>query len=713
MAAQRQQNWQGQQRIDLPHLRAVESGVAYDFDLLAGEILAGRLPVVVQGFEVLTAGAVGADAEALVVKTAEGIVIHYEASEAGSIHRVPADRADEVLAPTNARVLGSFTPGATNFVGLDLVRLSDDSTADVVQFLTPSTNEETAQTVALARSMDYRIVVSTQEFSATPGICPIAKVVTNLQNKVVTITDARWLLFRLGAGGSAVSAVSPYAWPGGRDEDVSSLSTVAGDRSLNNLKDWLNAAMTRLWELGGGEFWYSPTADRNVNFGGVGVVFTSTGEPFEYVGGHLHWKDLRFVFDNSKAAVNEVLAQNTDVAGLTDLAAGECLYVDLDRSADRTVALTNPLIAKKGPLKTLGGSDVPGNRYVLAWRPGAAAEVYIRNQPYPVGGSLKLGTTLSAGAVKTSVNPDTGTWVPTQPVAALLAMVGAASYSVTGGGLSHNTDVGSGHLVAAGDLVIGRGTSAGDHNVFLTTDGNLYETRIRGTSSFAAASKAALKVEQLSGDPDDHVLHAGGDNGADTGEALVVEVGGAVHLRPAVIQPLPPAPSAAFPARSKLYSRPTKNFGTAVTLATDVGLAAYTPAGSGVGKTLTANANGALTVDGSGVSVGNRILVKNEAGANRVHNGVYVVTATGDGSNPFVLTRATDADQTLDWQENLTFYVNSGSVNGDTYWKADNGRVVVDTDLITFTITDSDRRDEVVVMWHDGSVSVLAQSPSY
>jgi hypothetical protein len=86
------------------------------------------------------------------------------------------------------------------------------------------------------------------------------------------------------------------------------------------------------------------------------------------------------------------------------------------------------------------------------------------------------------------------------------------------------------------------------------------------------------------------------------------------------------------------------NFHQAVRLATTAALPAntYNNGTGGVGATLTANANGALSVDGTAVVAGNRVLVKDEvAGAN---NGVYTVTQVGSGSVPYILTRATDFD---------------------------------------------------------------------
>jgi hypothetical protein len=67
------------------------------------------------------------------------------------------------------------------------------------------------------------------------------------------------------------------------------------------------------------------------------------------------------------------------------------------------------------------------------------------------------------------------------------------------------------------------------------------------------------------------------------------------------------------------------------------------PAGTGVGATLTGQTNTALQIDGVTVSVGKRVLVKNQTSA--FQNGVYNVTQQGDGSTvPYILTRASDYD---------------------------------------------------------------------
>jgi hypothetical protein len=132
------------------------------------------------------------------------------------------------------------------------------------------------------------------------------------------------------------------------------------------------------------------------------------------------------------------------------------------------------------------------------------------------------------------------------------------------------------------------------------------------------------------------------------------------------------------------------NFHQSVRLATTAALPAntYNNGTSGVGATLTANANGALSVDGVAVVVGNRILVKNEAaGAN---NGVYTVTQVGDGSTPYILTRATDFDSSGSGVDQIDagdfFLVTAGSTQSNTSWVQQTPLpITVGTTAIVFT----------------------------
>jgi hypothetical protein len=114
------------------------------------------------------------------------------------------------------------------------------------------------------------------------------------------------------------------------------------------------------------------------------------------------------------------------------------------------------------------------------------------------------------------------------------------------------------------------------------------------------------------------------------------------------------------------------HFHEAVALATTAALPAntYNNGTSGVGATLTANANGALSIDSTLTVVAERVLIKNEvAGAN---NGVYVVTQVGSAGTPYILTRATDFDSVGTGVDQIDegdfFLVTSGVANLNTAW---------------------------------------------
>jgi len=70
----------------------------------------------------------------------------------------------------------------------------------------------------------------------------------------------------------------------------------------------------------------------------------------------------------------------------------------------------------------------------------------------------------------------------------------------------------------------------------------------------------------------------------------------------------------------------------------------YNNGASGVGATITAVANGALSMGGGSPTATQRVLVKDEIGGNAAYNGIYVVTQAGTSLLPFILTRATDYD---------------------------------------------------------------------
>jgi hypothetical protein len=118
-------------------------------------------------------------------------------------------------------------------------------------------------------------------------------------------------------------------------------------------------------------------------------------------------------------------------------------------------------------------------------------------------------------------------------------------------------------------------------------------------------------------------------------------------------------------------------------VATTAVLPAVTASGTGVGKTLTANAVGVLTVDSVATVLNDRILVKNQvAGAD---NGLYKVTTEGTAGVAFVLTRAIDADQNAEVTAGMFTFVTEGTANADTGWVlSTNDPITVDTTSLSF-----------------------------
>ena len=114
------------------------------------------------------------------------------------------------------------------------------------------------------------------------------------------------------------------------------------------------------------------------------------------------------------------------------------------------------------------------------------------------------------------------------------------------------------------------------------------------------------------------------------------------------------------------------NFHQSCRYATTTALPAniYNNGSSGVGATLTAVVNGALSVDGVAVAATQRILVKNEVA--QANNGVYTVTQAGSGILPYILTRASDFDTAGTGVDQIDagdfFLITAGSTLANTSW---------------------------------------------
>ena len=102
------------------------------------------------------------------------------------------------------------------------------------------------------------------------------------------------------------------------------------------------------------------------------------------------------------------------------------------------------------------------------------------------------------------------------------------------------------------------------------------------------------------------------------------------------------------------------------------------------GQTLTANSNGAIQVDGVTLSAADRVLLR--AQADGTQNGIYTVTTVGDGSNPFVLTRALDSNTSSEVGAGAFMFVEQGTANsGKSFIQSVSGPTL-DSDALVFSV---------------------------
>lgn len=303
----------------------------------------------------------------------------------------------------------------------------------------------------------------------------------------------------------------------------------------------------------------------------------------------------------------------------------------------------------------------------------------------PTNGAISLGGTLVVANGGTGANTLSGylkgngtsaftgvATIPNTDITGLgtMSTQNANAVAITGGtisGLSAPIAVASGGTGAATltGYVKGTGTSA------LTASSTIPNTDITGlgTMSTQSASFVAISGGAINGTTIGAITPAAGTFTTVNATSGTL---GSVALTTGTITT---APSSGNDIVNKTYADGIAgglNFHQACRLATTAALPAntYNNGAFGVGATLTAIANGALTVDGTLTVAGNRILVKNEAaGAN---NGVYTVTQVGTAGTPYILTRATDFDTPGTGVNQIDagdfFLITAGTANTNTSW---------------------------------------------
>lgn len=348
MAVRRSQNWINQQRVDVPHLRSVESAVRNDFDeLLNAFVLGEDQSYVLRGFEINMVGAVGASANGLQLIVEDSSIFHGKSTQSGTFLVIPTGTDNEVLNSTvNEAIEGSFTPNALNYIAIEYDRAVDDSTLSQVYLWNPTTDSEITKTLPLAQILNYKIVISSSIFASM--VLPIAIVETDASNNVISITDQRPMLFRLGTAG--VNTPDPnyvYPWDNhteGRIENhwqstSSSSPFRGGDKQITTLKEWMDAVMSEMKLIKGTPHWYDLTANLSIDnlFADLAnLQMTGRGSLFhdESVAGQINW-DRDFFFKLIGSRLQYRVLANISSAHIS-LSDGEVAYLDLERDVEIT-----------------------------------------------------------------------------------------------------------------------------------------------------------------------------------------------------------------------------------------------------------------------------------------------------------------------------------------------------------------------------------------
>lgn len=433
MAIKRRQRFLGSQRVDVPHIRSLESAVSADFDDLISGLVTGSQGLVVRGFELNMVGAIGSAASGLQMLVASGTILHTTSRLSGTLFKVPSNALPEILNPTvNVNVIGSFAAGALNYVGIEYERIADDATADTVYFWNPTSKDEFSSNVPLANTLKYRIVITTSVWAA--NVLPICTVEVDVAGNTVEITDQREMLGRLGkAGRNTPDPFYVYPWNNhsqGRVESPTSSSTPGinpfrgGDKQLFNLKEIIDAIYSRIKEIDGGNYWFEQgnagsLVDIRQDLGNTVVTGRGFISHSDTVAGQINWnEDINLTRISSR--LSYTLLANPASTDIT-LSDNQVAYIDFVRNIPILPNLifnnANDVVASVGGVSWTTGlvagdwvrlAADDDSRYVQILSVDSASQVTLTIPwPYASTGASGAESVYSFGVYQTDPAPST------------------------------------------------------------------------------------------------------------------------------------------------------------------------------------------------------------------------------------------------------------------------------------------------------------------
>jgi hypothetical protein len=244
-----------QLRFDLPDARALEANVQSDFqNLFKGFFSAGSY--ILAGFEVTNYTSIFSTSGVNISQN-DVVLFHSEATtQADGFYVSAATEADAEL---------TLSASTTNYIEADLeVETGTPNQRAKWDENTQSQYEETEDTL-----INLKLTISVNASGFTAGKIPLYKAVTNGSNQVTSLTDCRKLFFRLGTGGTSPDAANVFDFPSLPSSTYERTDTAnpatsgsdpkpfqGGDKNIKTFKQWMDAVMTKLIELGGTDKWF-------------------------------------------------------------------------------------------------------------------------------------------------------------------------------------------------------------------------------------------------------------------------------------------------------------------------------------------------------------------------------------------------------------------------------------------------------------------------
>ena len=362
MANRRRYNALSQERVEVSDILSLESAVSNDFDELIQSLTTGRgNGYVIRGFNISMASAIGGAASSLNMVVDPGALLHVNASQSGTFFLVPSGMIPQQLnSATNTIVDGAFSPSSINYVGVDYERFASDDTSAQSYFWDTSSTSELIKTVPKAILMRFRIKISS---SLPPlNVLPVAIVVTDSGNNVVSITDCRPMMFRLGQGGFSPNPFYTYPWPQGQNENpgTSTSNSVdpffGGDKSIGSQKEFNDSVASLIQGIVGGTYWYSANSSGSLSsmredLGNTLITGKGLIEHSATTAGQINWDEDIFIKVIGSSLSYKLTANpsSTDITLTEDKAA----YITLVRNV---VVSPNLIFTNGSPIVTSVGS---------------------------------------------------------------------------------------------------------------------------------------------------------------------------------------------------------------------------------------------------------------------------------------------------------------------------------------------------------------------